>query len=214
MPSLIPSQGKPQLELRGIRKVYSSVVANDGIDLVVAPGEIQAILGENGAGKSTLMKIIYGVTTPTDGEIYWQSERVQMGSPGLARALGIGMVFQHFQLFETLTVVQNVALALPGRPDLADLCQRIHAVGQRYGLPIDPLRLVHTLSVGERQRVEIIRCSSWMSRPRYSRRRPCASYLKPCASWPMKAAAFSTSATSWMKFKSFATVLLFCEAAA
>ena len=158
MPSLIPSQGKPQLELRGIRKVYSSVVANDGIDLVVAPGEIQAILGENGAGKSTLMKIIYGVTTPTDGEIYWQSERVQMGSPGLARALGIGMVFQHFQLFETLTVVQNVALALPGRPDLADLCQRIHAVGQRYGLPIDPLRLVHTLSVGERQRVEIIRC--------------------------------------------------------
>ena len=158
MPSLIPSQSKPQLELRGIRKVYSSVVANDGIDLVVAPGEIQAILGENGAGKSTLMKIIYGVTTPTDGEIYWQGERVQMGSPGLARALGIGMVFQHFQLFETLTVVQNVALALPGRPDLADLCQRINAVAQRYGLPIDPLRLVHTLSVGERQRVEIIRC--------------------------------------------------------
>lgn len=158
MPSLIPSSNKPQLELRGISKVYASVVANDGIDLVVAPGEIQAILGENGAGKSTLMKIIYGVTAPTEGEVYWQGQRVQIGSPNQAKALGIGMVFQHFQLFETLTVMQNVALALPGRPDLADLCQRIHAVGQRYGLPVDPQRQVHTLSVGERQRVEIIRC--------------------------------------------------------
>ncbi|WP_417282959.1 ABC transporter ATP-binding protein [Comamonas sp.] len=158
MPSLIPSSDQPQLELRGIRKVYASVVANDGIDLVVAPGEIQAILGENGAGKSTLMKIIYGMTAPTEGEIYWRGQHVQMNSPNQARALGIGMVFQHFQLFETLTVVQNVALALPGRPDLDDLCQRIHAVGQRYGLPVDSKRLVHTLSVGERQRVEIIRC--------------------------------------------------------
>ncbi|WP_077002543.1 ABC transporter ATP-binding protein [Variovorax sp. KK3] len=148
----------PQLELAGIRKVYASVVANDGIDLVVQPGEIHAILGENGAGKSTLMKIIYGVTAPSAGEIRWRGERVDIASPSHARSLGIGMVFQHFVLFETLTVVQNVALALPGRPDLGDLAQRIDAVGRRYGLPVDPRRLVHSLSVGERQRVEIIRC--------------------------------------------------------
>jgi ABC-type uncharacterized transport system ATPase subunit len=148
----------PQLELAGIRKVYASVVANDGIDLAVHPGEIHAILGENGAGKSTLMKIIYGVTAPTAGEIRWRGERVAIGSPSRARGLGIGMVFQHFVLFETLTVVQNVALALPGRPDLDDLAHRIDAVGRRYGLPVDSRRVVHSLSVGERQRVEIIRC--------------------------------------------------------
>jgi len=141
----------PQLQLKGIRKVYASVVANDGIDLVVQPGEIHAILGENGAGKSTLMKIIYGVTAPTSGEMRWRGEPVAVASPSQARSLGIGMVFQHFQLFETLTVVQNVALALPGRPDLEDLAQRIDAVGRRYGLPVDPRRLVD-------HRVEIIRC--------------------------------------------------------
>ncbi|WP_198971288.1 ABC transporter ATP-binding protein [Xylophilus sp. ASV27] len=148
----------PQIELRGIRKVYASVVANDGIDLAVRTGEIHAILGENGAGKSTLMKIIYGVTAPTSGQILWRGQPVSVASPGHARSLGIGMVFQHFQLFETLTVVQNVALALPGRPDLQDLARRIDAVARRYGLPVDPRRLVYTLSVGERQRVEIIRC--------------------------------------------------------
>ena len=148
----------PQLELRGIRKVYASVVANDGIDLSVRRGEIHAILGENGAGKSTLMKMIYGVTQPTAGQILWRGEPVAIASPAQARALGIGMVFQHFALFETLTVVENVALALPGRPDLEDLSSRIDAVGRRYGLPVDPRRLVHALSVGERQRVEIIRC--------------------------------------------------------
>ena len=161
MPTLInnPALGqRAQLELRGIRKVYASVVANDGVDLCIAPGEIHAVLGENGAGKSTLMKIIYGVTAPTAGEILWQGTPLNITSPSHARSLGIGMVFQHFQLFETLTVVQNVALALPGRPDLLDLANRIQAVGQRYGLPVDPARLVHTLSVGERQRVEIIRC--------------------------------------------------------
>src|SRR3954453_22675545 len=123
----------PQLQLCGIRKVYGPVVANDGIDLSVAPGEIHAVLGENGAGKSTLMKIIYGVTAPTAGSIRWRGDEVQVASPGHARSLGIGMVFQHFQLFETLTVVQNVALALPGRPDLHDLATRIDAVGRRYG---------------------------------------------------------------------------------
>jgi simple sugar transport system ATP-binding protein len=148
----------PRLSIKGMRKVYPSVVANDGVDLTVMPGEIHAVVGENGAGKSTLMKAIYGVIRPDAGEIRWEGENVVITSPGHARELGIGMVFQHFSLFETLTVVQNVALALPGKFDLASLAKRITEVSERYGLPIDPRRLVHALSVGERQRVEIIRC--------------------------------------------------------
>jgi simple sugar transport system ATP-binding protein len=151
-------QAAPRLALRGIRKVYPAVVANDGVDLCVMPGEIHAVLGENGAGKSTLMKIIYGVTQPTSGDILWEGRRVRVTSPAHARSLGIGMVFQHFSLFDTLTVVENVALSLPGEPDLAELAGRIRAVSERYGLPVDPCRLAHGLSVGERQRVEIIRC--------------------------------------------------------
>jgi simple sugar transport system ATP-binding protein len=149
---------EPLLELRGITKAYPSVVANDGIDLTVAPGEIQAVLGENGAGKSTLMKIIYGVVKADAGEMRWSGKPTQIRNPAHARELGIGMVFQHFSLFETLTVAENVALALPGKPDLAELARRIAEVSERYGLPVDPRRLVHSLSVGERQRVEIIRC--------------------------------------------------------
>ena len=149
---------KPRLELRGIRKVYPAVVANDGIDLTVMPGEIHAVLGENGAGKSTLMKIIYGVIRQSDGEMFWEGDPVTPQNPAHARSLGIGMVFQHFSLFETLTVAENVALALPGSPHLDDLSRRIASVSERFGLPVDPRRLVHALSVGERQRVEIIRC--------------------------------------------------------
>ena len=157
-PSPPSSTLPPRLVLRDIRKVYPTVVANDGINLSVAPGEIHAVLGENGAGKSTLMKIIYGVTRPTSGEMQWEGQAVTVSSPAHARELGIGMVFQHFSLFETLTVVENVALALPGKPDLDELARRIEAVSQRYGLPVDPRRHVHALSVGERQRVEIVRC--------------------------------------------------------
>ena len=148
----------PRLAIQGIRKVYPSVVANDAIDLTVQPGEIHAVLGENGAGKSTLMKIIYGVVRPDAGEVLWEGKPVTVRNPAHARELGIGMVFQHFSLFETLTVVQNVALALPGKLDLEGLSRRIEEVSNRYGLPVDPRRLVHALSVGERQRVEIIRC--------------------------------------------------------
>ncbi|MBI1907545.1 MAG: ABC transporter ATP-binding protein [Rhodocyclales bacterium] len=150
--------GALRLEMRGIRKVYPSVVANDGVNLAVRPGEIHAVLGENGAGKSTLMKIIYGVTAPTEGEMRWEGQPVAVASPAHARGLGIGMVFQHFSLFETLNVTQNVALALPGAPDLKALARKIEEVSSRYGLPVDPRRMVHALSVGERQRVEIIRC--------------------------------------------------------
>ncbi len=147
-----------RLELNGITKIYPSVIANEDVNLKVRRGEIHAVLGENGAGKSTLMKMIYGVARPDAGSMKWEGETVHVENPAHARNLGIGMVFQHFSLFETLTVVENVALALPGNPDLKKLSERITEVSNKYGLPVDPQRLVHALSVGERQRVEITRC--------------------------------------------------------
>lgn len=154
----------PRLELLGITKRYPAVVANQDISLAVRPGEIHAVLGENGAGKSTLMKIIYGVVRPDAGEILWEGRQVEIDSPATARRLGIGMVFQHFSLFETLTVTENVTLALDAPPPPAELAARIAAVSAQYGLPVDPRRLVHSMSVGERQRVEIVRCL--LQRPR------------------------------------------------
>jgi len=147
-----------RLTLTGITKTYPSVVANDGIDLTVQPGEIHAVLGENGAGKSTLMKIIYGAVKPDAGTIAWEGKPVTIANPSRARRLGIGMVFQHFSLFETLTVADNIALALEGGRADHDLPARIRDVSAKYGLPLDPARYVHTMSVGERQRVEIARC--------------------------------------------------------
>ncbi|WP_223506215.1 ABC transporter ATP-binding protein [Pseudomonas sp. GL-RE-29] len=154
----IPDQ-TPRLQLRKIRKRYPGCLANDDIDLSIAHGEIHALLGENGAGKSTLMKIIYGVVQADAGELIWQGQRVTMRNPAQARSLGIGMVFQHFSLFETLTVAQNIALAMgaaAGTPK--QLEPKIREVSQRYGMALEPERLVHSLSIGERQRVEIIRC--------------------------------------------------------
>jgi simple sugar transport system ATP-binding protein len=156
--STMISSGSPRLALHGISKRYASLVANDRIDLSVAAGEIHALLGENGAGKSTLMKIVYGVTQPDAGRIEWEGTPVSIRSPAQARRLGIGMVFQHFSIFETLTVAENIALALNERLPPATLAARIEEVSQRYGLPVDPYRLTHSMSVGERQRVEIVRC--------------------------------------------------------
>jgi simple sugar transport system ATP-binding protein len=150
--------GTPRLSLHGISKRYANVVANDRIDLSVAAGEIHALLGENGAGKSTLMKIVYGVTQPDAGSIEWEGEPVAIHSPAQARRLGVAMVFQHFSLFETLTVAENIALALDERLPPARLAARIEDVSRRYGLPVAAQRLVHSMSVGERQRVEIVRC--------------------------------------------------------
>ena len=147
-----------RLELRRMTKRYPSVVANDNIDLKVKPGEIHAVLGENGAGKSTLMKAIYGVVKPDDGTIHWEGQPVTIANPAHARRLGIGMVFQHFSLFETLTVTENIALAMDGAQDMVALSERIVKVSEHYGLPLDPARMVHSLAVGERQRVEIVRC--------------------------------------------------------
>ncbi|MFK7967110.1 MAG: ABC transporter ATP-binding protein [Burkholderiaceae bacterium] len=147
-----------RLKLVEITKAYPGVVANDRVNLEVAPGQIHGLIGENGAGKSTLMKIAYGLVKPDAGEIIWEGQPVSLSSPGDARSLGIGMVFQHFSLFESLTVADNAALMLRGQASDAALTERIEQFGERYGLPIDPNRYVHDLSVGERQRVEIIRC--------------------------------------------------------
>ena len=146
-----------RLELRGIRKAFPTVIANDGVDLAVAPGSIHAVLGENGAGKSTLMKIVYGVVRADAGIILWDGSPVSIASPSDARALGIGMVFQHFSLFPALSVAENIALTLRGGRDLAAIGARALDVSRHYGIPVDPARTVHTLSVGERQRVEVVR---------------------------------------------------------
>ncbi|NLP65621.1 ABC transporter ATP-binding protein [Paraburkholderia sacchari] len=148
----------PRLALSGITKQYPAVRANDDVTLSVEPGEIHALLGENGAGKSTLMKIVYGAVRPDAGEIRWEGEAVEIPSPAAARKLGIGMVFQHFSLFETLTVGENIALSLDEAFDLKALARRIREVSAQYGLDVDPQRHVHSLTVGERQRVEIVRC--------------------------------------------------------
>ncbi len=146
-----------RLELEGISKRYPGVVANADVSLRVAPGQIHAVLGENGAGKSTLMKIIDGAVQPDGGSIRFDGELVQMRNPHVARSLGVAMVFQHFSLFDTLSVAENVWLGLDRSSSLLEVTRRIREVAAGYGLDIAPERPVHTLSVGERQRVEIIR---------------------------------------------------------
>lgn len=157
------SDAPPRLILRGITKRYPGVLANDRIDLTLGAGTIHALLGENGAGKSTLVQIVYGVVRADAGEMLWNGAPVATEGPAGARALGIGMVFQHFSLFESLTVAENVALGLDprseaGARDMAVLSSRIAEVSARYGLTLDPDARVFDLSVGERQRVEIVRC--------------------------------------------------------
>ncbi|MFL5259734.1 MAG: ABC transporter ATP-binding protein [Hyphomicrobiales bacterium] len=147
------------LEARHIVKVFGALKANDDVTLAIAPGEIHALLGENGAGKSTLVKIIYGALQPNAGELFWNGRLVTIANPAAARSLGIGMVFQHFSLFEALTVAENIALALPREAfDLAKLSRRISTISRQYGLPLEPSASVADLSVGERQRIEIVRC--------------------------------------------------------
>jgi general nucleoside transport system ATP-binding protein len=147
----------PRLQLTSISKRYASVLANQDVSLTVLPGEIHAILGENGAGKSTLVKIIYGSVKPDEGRVNFNGTAIHIRNPQEARALGISMVFQHFSLFETLSVAENVWLGLDKHLTLVEVTQRISAKASEYGLDIDPSRPVHTLSVGEMQRVEIIR---------------------------------------------------------
>ena len=146
-----------RLQLAGITKAYPGVIANSEVSLRVLPGEIHAVLGENGAGKSTLMKIIYGSVKPDAGTVTFNGQLTHIRNPQEARALGISMVFQHFSLFDTLTVAENVWLGQSASMNLAEVTQSIQAKAGEYGLDIEPDRPVHTLSVGEMQRVEIIR---------------------------------------------------------
>ncbi len=146
------------ISLEHIRKAYPGCVANDDISMRIGHGEIHALLGENGAGKSTLVKIIYGVVKADEGSIEFEGSPVQIRNPAYARSLGIAMVFQHFSLFDSLTVAQNIILGMDEKIDPGKLSERIVEVSNRYGLPLDPERHVYTLSVGERQRIEIIRC--------------------------------------------------------
>jgi general nucleoside transport system ATP-binding protein len=150
--------GGPLLTMRGMTKQYPGCLANDDVSLTVEHNQIHALLGENGAGKSTLVKIIYGVTKPDAGEMIWEGEKVVVQNPGQSQRLGVGMVFQHFSLFEALTVTENIALGLATAQERVGLRERIVKVSNEYGLPLDPDRVVHDLSVGERQRIEIVRC--------------------------------------------------------
>jgi simple sugar transport system ATP-binding protein len=146
------------LHVQGITKVFGTLKANDNVDLDVAHGEIHALLGENGAGKSTLVKMLFGSLQPDSGEIVWRGEKVAITNPMEARALGIGMVFQHFSLFESLSAAENIALSLGGDVSISQIADEAERVSRQYGLPIHPSRLVGELSVGERQRIEIVRC--------------------------------------------------------
>ncbi len=148
----------PLLEVEGITKAFPAVLANDDISFSVNPGEIHAILGENGAGKSTLVKIIYGLLQPDAGSMRLSSKPYAPAKPSEARARGVGMVFQHFSLFEAMTVLENIAIGINTELTKGDLRGRIIDVSIAYGLRLDPGRIVGTLSVGERQRVEIVRC--------------------------------------------------------
>ena len=149
------------IELRGISKRFPGVLANDHVDFGVKSGEVHALLGENGAGKSTLMKILYGLYHPDEGEIRINDRPVMIASPTDAINLGIGMIHQHFMLVPTLTVAENVALGLPSsRGPLTDLdrvSKRIVELANIYGLRMDPSAYIWQLSVGQQQRVEIIK---------------------------------------------------------
>lgn len=147
----------PRLQLTGITKRFPGVLANDNVSFSVMPGEIHALLGENGAGKSTLVKMIYGIMQPNAGEIRWNGVPMVVGNPKAARKLGIGMVFQHFSLFEAMTVLENIALGMDSNIPARELEAKILSVMAQYGLKLEPRRIVSTLSVGERQRIEIVR---------------------------------------------------------
>jgi simple sugar transport system ATP-binding protein len=152
----------PVLEVRGIVKRFGALVANDHIDLELYPGEILALLGENGAGKTTLMNVLYGLTSPDEGEILLDGEPVHFDSPRQAIERGIGMVHQHFMLVPPLTVAENLMLGAestigPGILDLARVGRRVRELSTSYGLPVDPDALVRDLPVGIQQRVEILK---------------------------------------------------------
>lgn len=158
MKTSLPAKGAELLDVRGLTKVFGSLTACDHVELTIRQGEIHALLGENGAGKSTLVKMLFGSLEPNAGDIVWKGQPVRITNPSAARKLGIGMVFQHFSLFEALTAAENIALSLDDGAPLGAISEKARDLSKTYGLPLDPEALVGDLSVGERQRIEIIRC--------------------------------------------------------
>ncbi|MDO5605673.1 MAG: ABC transporter ATP-binding protein [Paracoccus sp. (in: a-proteobacteria)] len=156
--------GDAIFQAEGLSKSYPGIKANDDISFAVRSGDIHALLGENGAGKSTLVKTIYGLVRPDAGRMLLAGQPFAPADPNAARAAGVGMVFQHFSLFDALSVAENVALGLADPPPRRELASRIAAISRDYGLPLNPARRVADLSAGERQRVEIIR--ALLGRPR------------------------------------------------
>src|SRR5438093_5777470 len=157
------SEAPPVIEMRGITKRFpTGTLANDHIDLEVRTGEIHALLGENGAGKSTLMNILYGLVTPDDGEIHIDGQSVTIRDPADAIARGIGMVHQHFMLIPVLSVAENVVLGQEiiragGVLNLSEAAARINLLARKLGFEIDPRSKIEELSVGQQQRVEILK---------------------------------------------------------
>jgi simple sugar transport system ATP-binding protein len=152
----------PLLELRGITKRFPGVLANDNVSFDLRSGEVHALLGENGAGKSTLMNILYGLYTPDEGEILLRGERIELGSTRAAIEHGIGMVDQHFMLIPVMTVAENIVLATEPRHagvllDYDAARKRVRELSERYGLLVDPDARVDRISVGQQQRVEILK---------------------------------------------------------
>ena len=164
-PAALHAGATPLLQTVGLTKRYGTFLANEAVDIDIWPQQIHALLGENGAGKSTLVKTIYGLIQPSEGEMRWQGEKMVLSGPSDARARGIGMVFQHFSLFDNLTVAENVALGLDGKESFKDMSARLEEVSRVYGLPLDPKREVWQFSVGERQRIEIVR--ALMQNPKF-----------------------------------------------
>ena len=146
------------LQISNITKRYSTVIANNDVSLNLFEGQIHALLGENGAGKSTLVKIIYGLVQPDAGDMILNNKVYAPENPKNARMSGVGMVFQHFSLFDALTVSQNVLLGMDKSISHNSLMDQIVDVSTSYGLPLNPNRIVGDLSAGERQRIEIVRC--------------------------------------------------------
>jgi ABC-type uncharacterized transport system ATPase subunit len=150
----------PILEMKGITKRFPNVVANDHVDLELYPGEVLALLGENGAGKSCLVNVLAGLYRADEGEIFIRGKRVEINSPRDAMLLGIGMIHQNFMLVDTMTVAENIILGmsdLPLVPDMENVSERILELSEIYNLQVDPESCIWQLSVGEQQRVEILK---------------------------------------------------------
>src|SRR3954451_18760075 len=156
-----PREMDAALELRGITKRFGRIVANDGVDFDLRAGEVHALLGENGAGKSTLMSILYGLYRPDEGQVVVRGEPVTIDSPRAAIDLGIGMVHQHFMLIPVMTVAENIVLGDEPRSgallDVAGAAARVRELSDRFGLAVDPDAVVEDVSVGQQQRVEILK---------------------------------------------------------